>query len=129
MPRVFLTCGDATLFETLRKLFLAEGQFEICVEQRNGIEAILEAIDLYPDLIILGMDAPPIDDFEIAEALKLILPDVQVFLATELRGMEVEKEALSRGIDAVFERDDDLKSLAMNARDVCGLGDSQLGLN
>jgi CheY-like chemotaxis protein len=122
MPRVFLTCGDATLFETLQKLFLAEGQFEICVEQKNGIEAILEAIELFPDLIVLGMDVPPIDDFEIAEAFKLILPNVQVFLVTELRGMEVEKKALSRGIDAVFERDDDLKSLVMNARAVCGLG-------
>ncbi len=50
MPRVFLTCGDAAFFEALRNSFLAEGNFEICVEHENGIEAIMEAIELFPDL-------------------------------------------------------------------------------
>jgi len=121
MPRVFLTCGDATFCEILRNSLLAEGNFEICGKQRNGIEVVKEAIGLFPDLVILGMEIPPIDDFQTAEALKLSMPDVQVFLVTELRGMEAEKEALSHGIDAVFERDDDLNSLVMNARAVCGL--------
>jgi hypothetical protein len=67
------------------------------------------------------MEIPPIDDFQVAEALNLSMPDVQVFLVTELRGMEVEKRALSHGIDAVFEIDDDLNLLLRNARAVCGL--------
>jgi len=121
MPRVFLTCGDTALFETLRNSFLADGSFEICVEQKNGIEAILEAINLFPDLVILGMVMPPMGVFGVAEALKLSMPEVPVFLVTELRGMEAEKKALSHGINAVFERGDDVNSLVMNARAVCGL--------
>jgi len=121
MPRVFLTCGDAAFCETLRNSFLAEGNFEICVEQRNGIEVVMEAIGLFPNLVILGMETSPIDDFQVAEALKLSMPEVGIFLVTKLRGMEAEKEALSHGIDAVFERGDDLNSLVMNARAVCGL--------
>jgi chemotaxis response regulator CheB len=97
MPRVFLTCGDAAFFETLRNSFQAEGNFEVCVEHRKGIEAILEAIELFPDLVILGKVVPPIDEFEVAEALKLSLPEVQVFLVSEIRGMEAEKKALSNG--------------------------------
>jgi len=121
MPRVFLTCGDTALFETLRNSFLAEGNFEICVEHQSGIEAILEAINLFPDLVILGMVMPPMGVFRVAEALKLSMPEVPVFLVTELRGMEAEKKALSHGINAVFERGDDVNSLVMNARAVCGL--------
>jgi len=121
MPRVFLTCGDTALFETLRNSFLAEGNFEICVEHQSGIEAILEAINLFPDLVILGMVMPPMGVFGVAEALKLSMPEVPVFLVTELRGMEAEKKALSHGINAVFERGDDVNSLVMNARAVCGL--------
>ena len=121
MPRVFLICGDAAFCETLRNSFLAEGTFEICVEQRNGIEVVMEAIDLFPDLVILGKEIPPLDDFKVAKALKLSMPKVQIFLVTELRGMAAEKEALSHGIDAVFEGDNDLNSLVMNARAVCGL--------
>jgi len=121
MPRVFLTCGDTALFETLRNSFLAEGNFEICVEHQSGIEALLEAINLFPDLVILGMVMPPMGVFGVAEALKLSMPEVPVFLVTELRGMEAEKKALSHGINAVFERGDDVNSLVMNARAVCGL--------
>jgi chemotaxis response regulator CheB len=121
VPRVFLTCGDAAFCKTLRNSFLADGSFEICVEQKNGIEAILEAIKLFPDLVILGMVIPPLAVFGVAEALKLSMPEVPVFLVTELHGMEAEKKALSHGIDAVFEMDDDLNSLVTNARAVCGL--------
>ncbi len=121
MPRVFLTCGDTALFETLRNSFLAEGNFEIFVEHQSGIEALLEAINLFPDLVILGMVMPPMGVFGVAEALKLSMPEVPVFLVTELRGMEAEKKALSHGINAVFERGDDVNSLVMNARAVCGL--------
>jgi hypothetical protein len=35
MPRVFLTCGDAALFEIPRKSFLAEDTFEICIKHNN----------------------------------------------------------------------------------------------
>ncbi len=124
MHRIFLTCGDQVFLETLRKSFQEEGDLEICVAHNEGLEGIFEAIDLFPDLVILGMELPPIDGLEIAEALKLCVPDVEVFLVAELHGMEAEKRALSHGIDAVFERDDDLRSLVLNARAVCGLGES-----
>jgi CheY-like chemotaxis protein len=121
MPRVFLTCGDAALFEIHRKSFLAEGTFEICVEHTAGIDGMMEAVDLFPDLVVLGTEMPQKDDFEVAEALKLSMPEVPVFLVTELLGMETEKIALAHGIDAAFERNEDLNSLVMNARAACGL--------
>jgi hypothetical protein len=49
------------------------------------------------------------------------MPEVPVFLVTEQPTVEAEKEALSRGIDAVFEKDHDFTSLVMNARVVCGV--------
>jgi hypothetical protein len=49
------------------------------------------------------------------------MPDVPVFLVAEKNGVEVEKEALACGIDAVFEKNHDFTSLVMNARAVCGL--------
>ena len=82
---------------------------------------MMEAVDLFPDLVVLGSEMPQIDDFEVAEALKLSMPEVPVFLVTEVLGMEAEKIALSHGIDAVFERNEDLNSLVMNARAACGL--------
>src|ERR1700693_2251809 len=120
MPRVLLTCGDAALCETLRRSFQAQG-FVVCGEATIGIQAIKKAMELLPNLVILEKELSPLDGFEIAEALKLILPDVPLFLVAEEHDVEVEKEALSHGIDAVFDKDHDFTSLIMNARAVCGL--------
>jgi chemotaxis response regulator CheB len=129
MLRVFLAGCDPVLSNSVRKTFLAEGAFEVCVERRNGIEAIIQAIKVFPDLIILGKKMRTTIDLGIAEALKITLPEAQIFLLTDLYGMETEREALSHGIDAVFEIHDDLTSLLMNAREICGLRGSQAVLN
>jgi DNA-binding response OmpR family regulator len=120
MPRVFLTCGDAALCETLRSSFQAQG-FVVCGEATNGIKAIKRAMELLPDLVILEKELSPLDGFEVAEALKLILPNIPLFLVAEQHDVKAEKEALSHGIDAVFEKDHDFSSLVFNARAVCGL--------
>ena len=99
MPRVFLTVRDVAFCETLRNSFQSQGDFVVCGEAKTRVEAIKEAMELLPDLVILEMEMSPLDGFEIAEALKLIMPDVPLFLLAERNGVESEKEALSHGID------------------------------
>ena len=53
--------------------------------------------------------------------LKRVIPEIPLFLVTEAHSVQTEKEALCRGIDAVFEKEDDLTAFVMNARAVCGL--------
>lgn len=121
MPRVFLSCGNAALCELLRNSFQVQDDFVLCGEADNGIEAIKKTMELTPDLVVVEKEMSPLDGFEVAEAIKLIMPEVPVFLVSEQPTVETEKEALSRGIDAVFEKDHDFTSLVMNARAVCGL--------
>jgi DNA-binding NarL/FixJ family response regulator len=52
---------------------------EVCGEATNGIKGIKEVMELLPDLVILEKGLSPLDGFEVAEALKLILPDVHFF--------------------------------------------------
>ena len=120
MSRVFLGCGDNLLYDDLRSSFCTEHDFEICVEHNRGLDAIMEAIELLPDLVILGDQIPSLDGLPAGKMLKLSIPNVQVFLVVETISMETERVALSLGIDAVF-RTDDLSSLILNARTVCGL--------
>jgi CheY-like chemotaxis protein len=119
--RIFCTCGDSAFCEALADGLRSEGDFDLCCKSNTGSEAIEEAIDLYPDLVILEKEKPQIGDFQVSEALKLYMPDVPLFLVTQLEGMLAEKEALSHGIDAVFAKDHDFTSLLENACAVCGL--------
>jgi CheY-like chemotaxis protein len=121
MPRVFLSCGDAAFCDVLRSSFQSESDFVVCGETTSGVEAIKKTIELLPDLVVLEMEMSPLDGFEAAEAIKLVMPEVPVFLIAGQHNVEVEKEAFSRGIDAVFEKGRDFTSLLMNARAVCGL--------
>jgi CheY-like chemotaxis protein len=120
LVRVFLSCRDAAFSETLRNSFRAQSDFVVCGEAGNGVEAIQKVTDLLPDLVVLEIEKPAKDGFEFAETLKLIMPRVPLFLVMEQQSAQAEKEALSHGIDAVFEKAQDLTSLVMNARAICG---------
>jgi len=63
--------------------FQSQNDFAICGEAQNGVGLIKAAMELLPDLVILEMALPPLDGFEAAEALKLIMPALPVFLMTE----------------------------------------------
>jgi len=119
MHRIFLTCDDIAFCERLRHCFHAETDFVICGEARNDIEVLKRALALGPNLVVMEAPRTSVDAFWIAEALKIIMPEVPLFLITDQHDVHAEKDVLSRGIDAVFEKAHDLTALVMNARAIC----------
>ena len=113
MHRVLVVCRDTGCIVSL-KLSLHLPDFELSVTGENGIAAAKLAIELLPSLIVLEMDTAG-RNLGIAEAVKLFLPDLPIFLVMSLPTAQSEKAALSRGIDAVFEKSDDYDSLLLNA--------------
>jgi DNA-binding NarL/FixJ family response regulator len=124
-PRVFIACRDISLIRRLHDAFGREDRFEVCGEAIYGAEPFGEAIRLHPDLVILELESSPREGFQAAKALKEARPDLPIFLITNQYGVQEEKEALSSGIEAVFEMDFDCKSIMMNAYAVCGLMSSE----
>jgi hypothetical protein len=49
---------------------------------------------------------------------RFLKPEVLLFLVTEQPSVQVENEALSNGIDTVFEKGHEFPSLVMNTRAV-----------
>jgi two-component system chemotaxis response regulator CheY len=56
--------------------------FEVCGEAENGAEAIEQAQELQPDLILLDMTMPRVSGTEAAPSLKRLLPQVKKILST-----------------------------------------------
>jgi len=117
LQRIFLLCGDATS-NAIRALFDGEGEFVTCGEGTRGIESIHLLAGHPPGLVIIELENFSIHDLEIAGALKLEMPEVPLFLVTEQCSLQSEKQAISHGIDAVFETKYELSSLVLNAREV-----------
>jgi two-component system response regulator NreC len=121
VPTVFLSCHDFAYCEKLRVAFQADPDFDVCGEQQNGVKAVKEAMRLKPSLVIVEMQLTPMNDFYVAETIKLVLPDVPLFLVTDHHDPRFERKAVAAGVDALFEKEDDITPLLLNARTVVGL--------
>jgi DNA-binding NarL/FixJ family response regulator len=66
-----------------RTLLEAEG-YEVVGEAENGVSAVVAAKALHPDLVLLDVQLPDIDGFQVAELLRK-LPDPPAVVLTSSR--------------------------------------------
>ena len=121
MPMVLVVDDDNVFRKHLRALFERDGGFDVCVEARNGDEALAEIGRLPLNLAVVDSSLPDMDGFELAQKLRTIIPELPIFVMTSDYSVSIEKAALSSGIRAVFSKLDDLATLVANARAVCGI--------
>jgi DNA-binding NarL/FixJ family response regulator len=70
MPRTVLIVDDHPSFRaTARALLEAEG-FSVIDEAADGAEALAKTKELRPDLVLLDVQLPDIDGFEVARRLR-----------------------------------------------------------
>jgi hypothetical protein len=115
LQRIFLICRNATS-DAIRNSFAGEEEFVACGEGASGIESLQRTAGPSPGLVILELEGFSLEEMEIVGALKLSMPEVPLFLVCEHCSMQSEKQAISYGIDAMFETKEELSSLVLNAR-------------
>jgi two-component system, response regulator YesN len=118
---VLIVDDDDAFRKVLKTLFDNCSGFDVCVEARNGVEAIDKAKSLSPGLAILDFSMPEMNGLQLARKLKEIAPELPIFMLTGDFDASFERNALSSGITAVFSKRDDLATLVANARAVCGI--------
>ena len=118
---VLIVDDDSTFRKALHALFDSGSGFDACVEAQSGVEAIAKTKQLLPNLAILDFSMPEMSGLQLARNLKAIAPELPIFMLTTEYDSDIEKEALSCGITAVFSKLDDLAPLVANARAVCGI--------
>ena len=117
MIRVFLVCDDPAFCEKLRNFFDLQDDFQVCGKAARNLAATHKADKLLPDVAIIVANG--VHDFKVTDNFKKSMPHLHLFFMTTTPGVEIEKKALSHGVDAVFAMDDDFTTLALNAREVC----------
>jgi len=67
---VLIVDDNAHIRQALCELFEREADFEVCGEAENGKQAIEKGQELRPDLIVLDLSMPVMNDFHAAHVLK-----------------------------------------------------------
>ncbi|MHC5039306.1 MAG: response regulator [Planctomycetota bacterium] len=110
-----LTVDDSRVtLKILRKL-LAETEFEVVGEARQGEEALSLFRDLNPDLVILDIVMPDMDGVKILEGIRGLDPGAKVVMVSSLGTKEKVMECLEKGaknfLMKPYEKEDLLKVL------------------
>jgi DNA-binding NarL/FixJ family response regulator len=121
MSTILIVDGDNAFRKFLHTIFDQGSGFDACVEAGNGADAIAKTKQLLPNLAILDFSLPDMTGLHLARELKALAPKLPIFMLTAGSDVDIEREALSCGITAVFSKLDDLTTLVANARAVCGI--------
>src|SRR6266851_5369780 len=107
---------NAFVRQRLCGLFSREADFEVCGEAENGREAIEEAQELHPDLILLDLSMPVMNGLDSARALTRLMPEVPVIMYSAYSDSFTEKEARSAGVSALVSKSEPISVLLGKAR-------------
>jgi DNA-binding NarL/FixJ family response regulator len=97
-------------------LFASQGDFDVCGDAENGLEAVEMAQVLRPDLILLDLSMPMMNGIEAACELKRLMPMVPIIVFSEYSDVFSEREARSSGISALVLKTEHLTVLLDKAR-------------
>ena len=68
LPRIVIIDDDPAFLATVRLLLEEEG-FVVAGEALNGLDGVAAATDLAPDIVLVDVNLPDIDGFEVVERL------------------------------------------------------------
>jgi DNA-binding NarL/FixJ family response regulator len=72
-------------------------ELEIVGEVSDGLEAVQQAAELHPDVILLDIGLPSLNGIEAARRLRKISPDSRILFVSQESSADVMQEALSTG--------------------------------
>jgi DNA-binding NarL/FixJ family response regulator len=115
MVKSILIVDDNTFVrQALRNTFERESDLAVCGEAENGRDAIQQARQLHPDLIVLDLSMPVMNGLDAALELKRLMPFVPIIMYSAF-GDGYAKQHLS-GIAEVVSKSENASTLMHKAR-------------
>jgi DNA-binding NarL/FixJ family response regulator len=98
--RRVLIVDDAEDIRTLLRMKLNRSEnIEVVGEAGDGVEAVDQARELQPHLVLLDMAMPRMDGLEALPLIRDAVPDVRVIVLSGFNQGTLEQEALAAGAD------------------------------
>ena len=93
-----LLADDHPLFrQGMANILNTQPDFEVVGQARDGLEVLVKALELVPDLILMDINMPGCDGVEATQWVKQELPDVTVVMLTVRDENQKLVEAIRNG--------------------------------
>jgi CheY-like chemotaxis protein len=98
---VLLVDDNATFLRIATRFLEVHGQDEVVVigKARDGMEALAQAQELQPQVILLDLVMPDLSGLEVIPRLRAMLPDVGIIALTVMGNKYYRTAALAAGAD------------------------------
>lgn len=111
MPHRILLADDHEGIRRRVRAALETAGFDVCGEAVNGREAVSQAKELLPDLIVLNLSMPVMNGLEALPEIAEAVPRAKVLIFTMDEGEELRREALRRGAHGFVSKSSPLTEL------------------
>ncbi len=115
--KVLLVDDHHVVREGLRRILELDDGISVIGEARSGEEAIVKAVALSPDVIIMDLKMPGIDGIAATREIKLKLPDVNVLVLT-LYAEDFVAQAVEAGVSGYLLKDSDIEQITKGVHQV-----------
>lgn len=115
-----------TIAQLLRR---ADPNWSVCGEAADGIEAVRQAVELSPDLIVLDVAMPRMDGVSATREIRALLPDIPILLYTFYSLPHLDAAAKQAGANGVVQKGDSRTLIAEIRRLLAGAKNSAQSLS
>lgn len=109
--RILIAEDRESMRYALKVLFQLRKDWEVCGEAQDAKEAIRQAIELKPDLIVMDYKMQGGDGLQAADGIFRALPDVPIVLYTLYKTDELQRAAEGIGIRCVVGKEEGVQAL------------------
>lgn len=82
--RVLIVDDHEVVRMGVRMLLAGDRRWQVCGEASDGYQALEKIMELTPDVVILDLSMPTLSGFEVATAIRRIVPSIKVIFFSML---------------------------------------------
>jgi DNA-binding NarL/FixJ family response regulator len=109
--RVMIVDDVERVRQDLCTLLTLAGNIEIVGEAQDGSEAVRQALDLLPDVILMDLEMPILDGYQATRQIKASCPSCRVIALTIHDYESARLQAIEAGVDDFIVKGAPLESL------------------
>ncbi len=95
--RILIADDHEVVRQGVRTIAESQAGWSVVAEAENGLEAVSQALEVKPDIVLLDISMPGLNGLEAAKEILKQLPETQVLILTMHESDELVREVLAAG--------------------------------